>query len=172
MWDPIWKITKGKWSGGVAQVVEYLPSKCNTRVQTPVKEGRKGGKEGGKELKLKFLSFPCATDMWWDTLRILSGSRKLQLQVSHTIDDGVKADLQHSGLLSQDIQSVRCNKSVCVCACVCVCVRACVCVCVRVCVLLGIKPRTAFVLAKPSICQLSCILNSGNTFLSNDIFSL
>jgi hypothetical protein len=34
--DPISKITRTKWTGGVAQTVEHLPRKCKALIQTPI----------------------------------------------------------------------------------------------------------------------------------------
>jgi hypothetical protein len=61
--DPISKITRAEWTGGVAQATEFLRSKH--WVKTPVwKEGRKGQTEDGGEKqrglswsKVHFLSF-------------------------------------------------------------------------------------------------------------------
>jgi hypothetical protein len=45
------KITRSKSAGGVAQVIECLPGKCETPKLIKRKEGREGGREGWKERK-------------------------------------------------------------------------------------------------------------------------
>jgi hypothetical protein len=39
--DPIFKITKAKWTGGVAQVVEQLLCKCELLSSVPQKKKKK-----------------------------------------------------------------------------------------------------------------------------------
>jgi hypothetical protein len=51
--DPISKITRAKWTAGVAQAVEHLLCKCKALSSNhiPPKEGRKKGRKEGKKEK-------------------------------------------------------------------------------------------------------------------------
>jgi hypothetical protein len=89
LWDPISKITRAKWTGGVAKVVEHLLCKCKVLSQTPVPPKQKNSLAKTSKWQSmnwwSFLSLPltkCHTDGFSVTPEHLSSEPVWDVAVS------------------------------------------------------------------------------------------